>query len=196
MISHKPLERMQHHTLLLSAGFEPLRIVSWQRAFVLIFQQKVEILEEYGWCVRTVSRQFRVPAVIRLHRWIRFRRRVPIIRFSRANIYTRDSYRCQYCHRYFPEAELTLDHVIPVVRGGKKTWENIVTACIRCNQKKANRTPEEVGLKPLMRPQAPRWLPGMIGSIRMKSAPEIWERYLRSGTEGNDFYAPVFTQAV
>ncbi|MBI1861232.1 MAG: HNH endonuclease [Deltaproteobacteria bacterium] len=167
------------NTLLLNAGFEPLRIVSWQRAFALIFQEKVEILEEYGFIVATVSRHYNIPAVIRLNRWVNLKRTSPIIRFSRANLYARDNYRCQYCHKYFPERELTLDHVLPVVRGGKKTWDNILTACIRCNQRKGHRTPEEAGLKPLNRPVAPRWLPGMVGSMRMRSAPEIWARYLR-----------------
>lgn len=172
------MEGHLHNTLLLNAGFEPLRIVSWQRAFVLVFQQKVEILEEYRARIRTVSRVFPVPAVVRLTRWVNLKRQSPIIRFSRSNLYARDNYRCQYCHRFFPEKDLTLDHVVPVVRGGRKTWDNILTACIRCNQRKGDRTPEEAGLKPLARPSAPKWLPGMVGSLRMRSAPEIWIRYL------------------
>lgn len=164
--------------LLLNAGYEPLRILSWQRAFVLVFQGKVEILEEYKASVRTVSRQFNIPAVIRMRRWINLKRQAPVIRFSRANLYERDEYRCQYCYKRFPERELTLDHVLPVVRGGKKTWENIVSACIRCNQKKGDRTPEEAGLKMLRRPQMPRWLPGTFGSVRTKAAPELWFPYL------------------
>lgn len=165
-------------TLLLNAGFEPLRIVSWQRAFVLIFQGKVEILEEYGAFVNTVSRQYRVPAVIRLRRWINTKRQGPIIRFSRANLYARDEYRCQYCYKKFPEKELTLDHVLAVVRGGKKTWENIVTACIRCNQKKGDRLPHEAGMTLLNHPKIPNWLPGLVGSVKTTSAPEIWGPYL------------------
>lgn len=172
-----------HNTLLLNAGFEPLRIVSWKRAFILIFQNKVEILEEYSACIATVSRRFNVPAVIRLNRWVNLKRQSPIIRFSRANLYARDNYRCQYCQRYFPEQELTLDHVLPVVRGGRKTWENILTACIRCNQKKGHRTPEEAGLKPLSRPLAPKWLPGMVGSLKMRAAPDVWVRYLMQTDE-------------
>jgi 5-methylcytosine-specific restriction endonuclease McrA len=170
-----------HSTLLLNAGFEPLRIVSWQRAFTLIFQGKVEILEEYVTTVHTVSRSFRVPAVIRLRRWVNLKRQTPVIRFSRANIYARDDHRCQYCQQRFSERELTLDHVVPVVRGGKKTWENIVAACIRCNQRKGDRTPEEVGLKLLRRPAMPHWLPGLIGTVRTTAAPDLWEPYLAIG---------------
>lgn len=167
--------------LLLNAGYEPLRIVSWQRAFVLVFQGKVEILEEYGSFISTVSSQYKIPAVIRMRRWINLKRQTPVIRFSRANVYARDEYRCQYCYKRFSERELTLDHVKPVVRGGRKTWENIVAACIRCNQRKSDRTPEEAGFKLLNVPKAPHWLPGMINTIRTHAAPEIWEPYLVLG---------------
>jgi len=172
-----PSAPMQN-TLLLNAGYEPLRVVSWQRAFVLIFQGKVEILEEYGTAVSTVSRQYKVPAVVRLRRWVNLKRQGPVIRFSRANLYARDEGRCQYCHKRFPEKELTLDHVLPVVRGGRKTWENIVTACMKCNQKKGDRLPEEANMRLLNRPQMPHWLPGMCGSIRTVAAPQLWEPYL------------------
>ena len=170
-----------HTTLLLNAGFEPLRIVSWQRAFTLIFQGKVEILEEYSSEVHTVTRAYRVPAVIRLRRWVNLKRSTPVIRFSRANIYARDEHRCQYCLQQFAEGQLTLDHVIPVVRGGRKTWENIVAACIRCNQRKGDRTPEEAGLRLSRRPAVPHWLPGLVGNIRTVSAPPVWEPYLATG---------------
>lgn len=166
------------NTLLLNAGYEPLRILSWQRAFVLIFQGKVEILEEYNSSIATVSRHFKVPAVIKLRRWVNLKRQAPIIRFSRANVYARDEYRCQYCYKKYPDRDLTLDHVYPAVRGGKKTWENIVTACVRCNQRKSDRSLEEVGFKLLNHPRVPSWLPGMFHSIRTKSAPDIWAPYL------------------
>jgi 5-methylcytosine-specific restriction endonuclease McrA len=188
MGSEEPI--LTNTVLLLNAGYEPLRIVSWQRAFVLVFQGKVEILEEYKISVHTVTRQFKVPAVIRLRRWIHLKRQAPVIRFSRANLYERDEYRCQYCHKRFPEKELTLDHVVPVVRGGKKTWENIATACIRCNQRKGDRTPEEAGLKLLKRPQLPHWLPGTFGSVRTKTAPEIWFPYLALA-QGNKNFSPL-----
>lgn len=165
-------------TLLLNASFEPLRVVNWQRAFVMLFQGKVEILEEYALTVNTISLSFRVPAVIRLRRWVNLKRQVPVIRFSRANLYARDEGRCQYCFKRFPEKELTLDHVLPAVRGGKKTWENIVTACIRCNQKKGDRLPEEAGMYLARSPFRPNWLPGLLGSIRTNGAPSLWAPYL------------------
>lgn len=173
------------NVLLLNAGFEPLRVVSWQRAFVLIFQGKAEILEEYRLTISTVTRQYKVPAVIKLHRWVNLKRRMPVIRFSRANIYARDEYQCQYCYKKFAERELTLDHVWPVVRGGKKTWENIVAACMRCNQKKSDRSPEEAGFRLLRKPHAPQWLPGILGSVKLKVAPDVWQPYLIEEWDGD-----------
>lgn len=169
-----------NHTLLLNAGFEPLRIVSWQRAFVLIFQGKVEILEEYSVVVRSVAQSFKVPAVVRLNRYVQLKRHHIGVRFSRTNLYARDEYTCQYCLSRFPEKDLTLDHVVPVVRGGRKTWDNIVTACMRCNQKKGDRAPEQVGMQLNQKPKVPQWIPGLIGNVYTKTAPPIWEPYLTS----------------
>ncbi len=176
-----------NHTLLLNAGFEPLRVVSWQRAFILIFQGKVEILEEYALSVSTVTTKFKVPAVIKLRRWVNLKRKSPVIRFSRSNVYLRDDYRCQYCQKKCQERELTMDHVKPVVKGGKKTWENIVSACMKCNQKKGDRTPEEVGLKLHTRPIVPTWLPGNLLSLKAKTPPPSWQRYLNPESEETDF---------
>jgi len=171
-----------HHrlrsVLLLNAGYEPLRVVSWQRAFVLVFQEKVEVLEKYQAFIRTVRKNYPLPAVLKLRSWIKIRRRVPVIRFSRSNLYLRDDHTCQYCFREFPERMLTLDHVFPVSRGGRKTWENIVTACLKCNQRKGQKTPDESGLALLKKPSAPRWLPGNFGRLRATSPPSLWMPYL------------------
>lgn len=172
-------------SLLLNAGFEPLRIISWQRAFTLVFQGKVEVLEKYEHIVHTVSQNFEVPAVLRLRQWVNLKRRPPVIRFSRANVYARDEHRCQYCYVMFPDRELTLDHVLPVVRGGRKTWENIVAACRKCNQKKGDATPEEAGMQLWQFPRSPRWLPGHVGPLQIKGHPPIWEPYLGIGTKAS-----------
>jgi len=174
----QPLLKPTRVALLLNSGYEPLRVVSWQRAFVLVFQEKVEVLEEYGHFIRTVSQHFPVPAVLRLRRFINLNRRMPVIRFSRSNLYLRDSHRCQYCHQRFPERYLTLDHLVPVFQGGKKNWENIVTACLDCNQKKGHKTPQQIGFKLLKKPKAPRWLPGSFGTFRTKAPPSAWQPYL------------------
>ncbi len=171
MLDHK-------RALLLNAGYEPLRVVSWKRAFTLLFQDKVEVLEQYEDFVRSVSEAFRLPAVIKLRGWVHLKRRMPVIRFSRSNLYLRDDFTCQYCLVKYPEKQLTLDHVIPVSRGGRKSWENIVTACLTCNQRKGHKPPESVGMKLNRPPSAPNWLPGNLGGITTNAPPPLWAPYL------------------
>jgi 5-methylcytosine-specific restriction endonuclease McrA len=165
----------------LNASYEPLKIVGWQKAIILWFQGKVEVLEHHDTVVRSVRFSFRIPSIIRLKSYVQVRKNTAI-RFSRENIYLRDGYRCQYCARSFGPRELTLDHVIPVSRGGRKEWTNIVTACRRCNQKKGNRSPHEVDMTLKTRPTAPQWLPQPELSVAAAVTPESWKVYLHFGT--------------
>lgn len=164
--------------LVLNASFEPLHVVHWQKAMQLLFQGKVEVLEEYEREVRTVTLSIRLPAVLRLLRFIPTIRKRNIVRFSRANIFVRDQFTCQYCGRKRTRSELTLDHVTPSVQGGKKTWDNIVSACIQCNQRKGGRTPQEAGMHLIVKPATPEWLPMCTIRYRLNSAPERWKVYL------------------
>ena len=115
-------------TLLLNATFEPLKIISWQRAITLLTQGKVEVIDSYDRDIRGVSLTFRLPSILRLLKLVKIRRASREVRFSRANIYQRDKYVCQYCGVKYPAEDLTFDHVLPQVQGGTATWENIVTA--------------------------------------------------------------------
>src|SRR5688572_1005483 len=133
-------------TLLLNATFEPIKIVSWQRAMTLWAQSKVEIIETHDREARSVSFTFKLPSVVRLLRFVRIRIRKDYVPFTRANIYARDKHQCQYCGKEFASEDLTFDHVIPSAQGGRKTWDNIVTACMPCNREKDARTPEEAGM--------------------------------------------------
>jgi 5-methylcytosine-specific restriction endonuclease McrA len=90
----------------------------------------------------------------------------------------RDSYTCQYCGTAQPTHELTFDHVIPVSRGGRKDWENIVTCCIDCNRLKGGRTPEEAGLKLVRAPRRPTFLPAVRITIGLRDVPESWRDFL------------------
>lgn len=166
--------------LVLSATFEPFKVVSWQKAMQLLFQEKVEVLEEYDdRTIRTVSVTFRMPAVMRLRKFIPLNKKKNIIRFSRTNIFIRDQHCCQYCGRKRGSKELTLDHVIPAVQGGPKNWENIVTACIQCNQRKGGRTPLEANMHLLSKPRPPEWLPSSTLRYDLHSTPENWKNYLQ-----------------
>lgn len=140
--------------IVLNAGYEFLGLVSWQRAMTLIFSGKVEVVKESERVVRTVSRAFRIPSIIRLVKFIRqiYKREVP---FSRRNILIRDLYHCQYCGREFSAPDLTVDHVVPKVQGGSNDWGNVVACCRTCNMKKGGRTPRQAGMQLRRKPFKP-----------------------------------------
>ena len=174
------------HALVLNASFEPLQIVTWQKALQLLFQGKVEVVEESDREVRTVRLTIRVPAVLRLLSYVPLTRKKQIVRFSRINVFLRDQYSCQYCGNRFAKHQLTLDHVIPIVQGGQKSWENIVTACKPCNQRKGGRTPSQANMKLTRRPKQPFWLPATSFSFGISVTPERWKIYLKSSDERNE----------
>ena len=163
-------------TLLLSQGYEPIKIIPWQRAMVLLTLDKVEVVEEYQAQIRAPSIIVNVPAVVRLRK--AFRRHAKPVKFSRVNIYARDGYRCQYCGAQCSIDELTYDHVIPRSRGGRTTWENIVSCCYSCNAKKANRTPGEARMALRSIPARPTWIPAVQIRVSTKSVPDAWRDYV------------------
>jgi len=188
--------------LVLNRLWQPVNIVDVRRAFALLSQDHARVVhpEESGhqvmdlgdWIafsqvspgdpkglVHTVRLSIRVPRVLLLHAY----ERVPVkdIRFSRQNLFERDAYTCQYCQRTLPGRELNLDHVIPRDRGGKMTWENIVTSCLRCNTRKANRLPHEAGMSLRRRPERPRWRP-FVSVLSAHHVEEAWTGFLH-GTQ-------------
>lgn len=166
-------------TLILNATYEPLQVVSWKKALRMMFQNKVEVVEEYDREVRSVTVTIRLPAVLRLLHYVNASRFQNRVRFSRANIYARDRFCCQYCGRGFRASDLTYDHVVPVARGGQKTWENIVTCCIPCNRKKGGKTPDDAGMKLLRRPKAPPGFPHKIlFHFQQQPTPDSWKTYI------------------
>jgi 5-methylcytosine-specific restriction endonuclease McrA len=164
------------HTLLLTPWMTPHRVISWQRAIVLFFSGKVEVLEEYDEEIRAPSITIRTPAVVRLTKG-----NVSIknaIRFTRLNVFTRDGFRCQYCGERKDMNALNYDHVTPRVRGGKTNWENIVTSCYACNDRKGSRTPFEAGMKLLRKPIKPSSLPHVPILRPGREVPEPWRFYV------------------
>ncbi|WP_017327709.1 HNH endonuclease [Synechococcus sp. PCC 7336] len=134
--------------LVLNASYEPLNITTWRRAVVLLLKGKAEGVEHNG---RMLYANFRLPTVIRLRYYVN----VPYkaIPLTRRNVLYRDEYRCQYCN--VAGDNLTIDHVIPRSRGGGDLWDNVVSACVRCNIKKGNRTPKEAGMPLKRSPRRP-----------------------------------------
>ena len=165
-------------TLLLNATYEPLKVVHWQKAITLWCQGKVEIIASHDREIRAVSFSLKLPSVIRLLRYVRIKKRFDYVPFSRANIYARDGYTCQYCSHQFPTQELTFDHVVPVSQGGRKDWENIVTCCVSCNRRKGGRTPSEARMRLVKPPRRPDSAPAIRITIGLRNAPDSWRDYL------------------
>ncbi len=164
-------------TLVLTQSYVPHRIVTWQRAVTLMFDDKVEVLASYEVPLRSPSITIAMPAVVRMLQPLRPRRKG--VKFSRVNVLSRDQYRCQYCGSSAPHRELTFDHVVPRAQGGRTVWENIVTACLRCNMQKGARTPVEARMPLRKQPYRPRELP--IAGLQLhlgRGVPEVWKDWL------------------
>ncbi len=163
-------------SLLLNATFEPIGIISWRKAILLTFLGKAEVVHAYEQVVHAISTSMKLPAVLRLTRYVKYRRNE--VKFTRRNIYVRDKYRCQYCGKTFEPKDLTYDHVIPRSRGGKTTWTNVVTCCHSCNRKKGDRTPKEAHMRLLAKPKEPRWHPMIHFTMDTQQVPSSWLDYL------------------
>lgn len=160
-------------TLVLNAGYEPLAIVSFKRALVLVMHHKATVVEiDSSHPVVATSGSFDRPSVILLTRYVRIpnARRVPV---TRRGVLRRDGHRCAYCGK----AATTIDHVQPRSRGGVDSWENLVACCLRCNGAKADRSLEALGWRLRVEPVRPR---GAQWRIRELERPaEAWRDYLR-----------------
>lgn len=163
-------------TLILTHSYLPHRIVGWQKAITMSFTGKVEVVETYGAQVRTPSRAFDLPAVVRLTRPVRRGRER--VRFSRANVLLRDEHRCQYCGEPLAASALTLDHVVPRARGGTTSWTNVVAACRPCNARKRDRTPAEAGLTLRAPPVQPSHLTFPFRALRLGRVPDPWKTWV------------------
>jgi 5-methylcytosine-specific restriction endonuclease McrA len=139
--------------LLLNFSYEPLGTVGVARAIRLIFKGAV-FVEEFDETrvLRSATSEYRVPSVVRLRHYVNLRRRRNAGVAGRARIYIRDRYTCQYCGEQKNVNDLTLDHVTPRAQQGRSVPENLVTACVRCNNRKGNRTPQEARM-PLLTSQ-------------------------------------------
>jgi 5-methylcytosine-specific restriction endonuclease McrA len=159
-------------TLVLNAGFEPLAVVSFKRALVLVMNQKATIVaadsEHPVW---GSSGSYDRPSVILLTRYVRIpsSRQIPV---SRRGVLRRDSQRCGYCGG----SANTIDHVLPRSRGGQDSWENLVACCLRCNNVKGNHTPAEMGGSLRVRPKPPHGTSWLVRGVERSDAQ--WEEYL------------------
>ena len=130
-------------------SYYPLSLWSWQDAIKAVFLERVNILAEYDRAVRSPSFEMKLPSVVSLKTYVKPARNPA---FTRFNVFLRDGFECQYCG--IPE-DLTFDHLIPRSRGGRTTWENVVTACAPCNLAKGGKLPDQVKMYPRIRPHKP-----------------------------------------
>ncbi len=163
---------MDQKVLVLNGDYTAITLCSVQKAFVLLFLDKAEMIakSEHG-TLRTISHAYPKPSIIRLQRYVR----VPYkgIALSRHNIFKRDHFECQYCGS---PKNLTLDHVVPRSRGGESSWTNLLTACARCNHAKGHHTPNEAGLTIRQHPKKPT----LAGFLRLSAGTidQNWHAYL------------------
>jgi 5-methylcytosine-specific restriction endonuclease McrA len=143
--------RMQAPVLVLNANFEPLNVCNTYRAVALMLNGKASLVLNGRGEIRTVSRAFPRPSIIRLEKMVKRPR--PRVKLSKREVMRRDNFTCQYCGKTTPL--LTIDHVIPRHLGGQHAWDNLVTACPACNHHKGGRTVEQAHMTLLRRPAEP-----------------------------------------
>lgn len=142
---------MHEPVLVLNANFEPIHVCSTRRAIGLIVNGKAKLVLNGRGEIKTVSRSFPRPSIIRLDLMVK-RPRLRV-RLTKREVLRRDDYTCQYCGQR--ASYLTIDHVIPRRLGGKHTWENLVAACPGCNHRKGGRTVEQAQMRLLRLPGEP-----------------------------------------
>lgn len=163
-------------TLVLNAGYEPLAVVSFKRALVLVMNQKANVIAaDESDVVRSETMSWARPSVIVLRNYVRIPngRQVPV---SRRGVLRRDAQRCAYCSA----TATTIDHVLPRSRGGADTWENLVACCLRCNNIKGDRTPAEMGWSLGFKPRPPHGPTWLVRGVE-RTQPD-WDEYLVPGS--------------
>lgn len=162
--------------LVLNASYEAINVCNLRRALKMVFKGAAQTEEVSEAKIHSPSAAMQMPHVIRLVNYVHVPRSV--VKFSRRNVLVRDLYKCQYCHQEFPTSQLTLDHVVPLSRGGKTTWENMVTACKKCNNKKGNQMLYEAQMQLKRQPKTPSILTYLQLNRHFRGYHPSWRKYL------------------
>lgn len=163
---------MNIKALVLNVDYTPISVCTVQRAFLLVFLNKAELVKaNNSMSLNTVSEHYPMPSVIKLGRYVNVPYKGVVL--SKENVFKRDGFQCQYCGT---QKDLTLDHIIPKAKGGKTSWNNLVTACKRCNSRKGDYTLEEVGLQLKFKPYKPTYI--MYLKDLSAHTYEDWKPYL------------------
>ena len=182
---------LQRPTLVLNRSWQPIRVSTVARSLILVWNDHARVIDPhdfstYDWAdwsrmapkdgepfIQSVRWRLRVPEVISLTAFDK----VPIgkVAFNRRNLFRRDTWSCQYCGARPGPDSLTIDHVLPRSRGGTSSWENCVLACVPCNKRKADRTPEQAAMKLRRKPVRPTWKP-IYGDHQLRIA--SWAKFI------------------
>jgi 5-methylcytosine-specific restriction endonuclease McrA len=182
---------LERPTLVLNRNWQPVGVATVARSLVMVWNESARVVDPddyrlYTWSdwsklapregepfLRAVSQLLRVPEVVVLARYDRLP--ASAVTFSRRNVYKRDHFTCQYCGAQPGSEELTIDHVQPRAQGGVSSWQNCVLACIACNKRKADRTPQQAGMRLRSNPVRPAWRPQYTAStVRIES----WSKFV------------------
>lgn len=190
-----------NNVLLLNADWTPIQVLPWERATCLVLDEKVLVVAGYeDREIRSPGFSMPWPAVVTLKRYVRITLNVGM---TRRNVLARDKFACQYCglEPRSPRGrplldELTVDHVVPrsqardamVVlpwsgrRVGVSSWENMVASCVRCNQRKGARTPQEATMPLRVLPGTPSYSEMVAIALSEFRIPVEWRPFLPEET--------------
>lgn len=163
---------LNRRVLILNQSYQPISVTATKRAIILMFLEKVEVLEHYSDFIHSPSTSIQLPSVVKLKHFSKYH--FSDIALSRKNILKRDHYTCQYCGR--TNMPMTLDHIIPRKLGGKDSWENLVTACTKCNEYKGHRTPRDSNMQLKRTPKKPTRI--TFFQHYVKKHQQNWRQYL------------------
>ena len=158
--------------LLLNASYEPVSIITGKKAILMLVTNKVDCINKSKYFIKSEKLQIALPIIVKLKSYIFLKRRK--ISLTRKNIFKRDNYMCQYCGKNV--SSLTIDHVVPKNKGGKDTWENLVSACIKCNLFKADYCLKDIKMNLINKPKKPHFLVYMQGYVNNEYS--SWKPYL------------------
>ncbi len=158
--------------LLLNSSYEPISIINSKKAIIMLMLNKVDYIEKSNKIIKSEKLKVLLPIIVKLKSFVYLKKRK--IALTRQNIFKRDHYMCQYCGK--KTKDLTIDHVIPKIKGGVDSWENLVSACVKCNLSKADNYIKDINMPLLNKPKKPHFLIYMQGCVNNEY--KSWKPYL------------------
>jgi len=164
--------KLSKKVLLLNSSYEPISVINGKKAIIMLMTKKVDYIEKTKLLISSEKLKISLPLIVKLKSYIYLNKRK--ISLTRKNIFKRDNYKCQYCGKN--TSSLTIDHVIPKNKGGKDSWENLVSACVKCNLKKADSSLKDINMNLINKPKKPHYLIYMQEHVSNEY--ESWKPYL------------------